>query len=181
MKPETCHEDHQRADSMLSMRTAFALEVGSTRKAGASQRTWAPAPSFSAPSRDQAFIELLAAFRPHGGLMRGIDLADILVRRGQGDHAGLARMIVAGLVISFEWNHCYWVPAFQLDGYSLVVRSGAGRAIAHLAGVFDGWDAATWFATPNPWLSERAPVDVLEEDENAVANAARIARFVITG
>jgi hypothetical protein len=90
-------------------------------------------------------------------------------------------MIVTGKIISFGWNQDYWIPTFQLNGYSLDVRSGPQRAITHLCDVFDGWEAATWFATPNPWLRERAPVEMVDDEEEAVANAARIARFIVTG
>lgn len=172
--------DHQ-PEFVLSMQTALALELGSSHRVGGVARTWTPVPASPTAIRDHAFVALLTALRPFGGLMRVDDLADVLVRRGQGDHASLARAIVSGELISFEWNRDYWVPVFQLDGYSLVLKSGARKAVAQLAGVFDGWDVSIWFATPNPWLAERAPVQVIEEDEDAVADAARAARFVVKG
>jgi hypothetical protein len=173
--------DEPQAGILPSMRTALALEVGSPNRAGGAVRRVLAASAASPPDRDYAFIELLNAFRPHGGLMRGDDLAELLVRRRRGDHAGLARMIVAGRMISFAWNHDYWVPVFQLDGYSLDVRRGPEAAMAQLCGVFDGWDAAVWFATPNPWLHDQTPLDLVDADADAVVNAARIARFLLKG
>jgi hypothetical protein len=35
------------------------------------------------------------------------------------------------------------------------------------------WQAALWFATPTSWLGGRRPVDVMDEDPDAVIDAAR--------
>jgi hypothetical protein len=131
--------------------------------------------------RDHAFIGLLDAFRSHGGLLRGDELADALARKGQGDHSALARMIVAGQVVSFEWNGEYWLPAFQLQGDGLALRPEAARVVAELSGVLDGWETAGWFATRNGALQDRVPVDVIRHNPDEVVNAARLERFVARG
>jgi hypothetical protein len=35
------------------------------------------------------------------------------------------------------------------------------------------WQAALWFTTPTSWLGGRRPVDVLDDDPDAVVEAAR--------
>lgn len=132
--------------------------------------------------RDDAnFIALLNAYRPTGGLLRGDDLADLRAMRDQGDHAALARSIVAGEILCFEWNRTFWVPAFQLEGDSLIVGSGAHSVLAELSRAFDGWSAAQWFAAPNAWLRDRAPVDLMASDLPAVIDAARADCFIANG
>lgn len=74
-----------------------------------------------------------------------------------------------------------WIHAFQIEGFTLDVQEGAQEAISQLTDASDDWDAATWFATPNPWLCERAPMVAVAEGSDAVAQAARIARFIEPG
>lgn len=131
------------------------------------------------PMRDAAFIALLDAYRPTGGLLRGDDLADLLIARDSGDHATLARSIVAGEILSFDWNRTIWVPAFQLDPDSLTAGSATRRVLAELSGAFDGWSAAQWFVAPNAWLRECTPLELLETRLDAVLDAARADHFIV--
>lgn len=130
---------------------------------------------------DASFIALLNAYRPTGGLLRGDDLADLQAMRDQGDRVALARSIVAGEILCFEWNRTFWVPAFQLDRDSLLVASGARSVLAELSRAFDSWLAAQWFVAPNAWLRGGAPVDLMVSDLPAVIDAARADRFIATG
>ncbi|MGJ7507564.1 hypothetical protein [Variovorax sp. GT1P44] len=127
--------------------------------------------------RDAAFIALLSAFRPTGGLFRGDELADLLIARRSGDHASLARSIVSGEILCFDWNRTLWIPAFQLDRDSLAAGIATRRVLAELSRIFDGWSAAHWFVAPNAWLQERAPIELLDAQFDAVLHAARAQCF----
>lgn len=123
--------------------------------------------------RDAAFIALLNAYRTTGGLMRGEDLAGLQIARGSGDLSSLARSIVSGEILCFDWNQTIWVPAFQLDRDSLTPGSSMRRVLAELSGAFDGWSAAHWFVAPNARLRECTPIELLGAQLEAVLDAAR--------
>jgi hypothetical protein len=121
------------------------------------------------------------AYRATGGIARGEDLARWLEDRQLGDFVTLARLIVSGVVFSFEWQDAFWIPMFQFDRHDLSVRPGPQRVLAELAADFDGWSLAVWFAEPNSWLADRRPVDLLESNLDAVLQAARADRFIAAG
>lgn len=130
---------------------------------------------------DHLFVAMRTAFRPTGGVARGEDLAGWMAARQRGDHASLARMIVNGDVISFEWNDSFWLPMFQFDPVDLSIRPGPRQVVKELHDDCDGWTLSAWFARPNGWLDDSAPVDRIASDLPAVLNAARADRFVVTG
>ena len=77
-----------------------------------------------------------------------------------------------GKIFGVERQGRVLYPAFQFDG--------DGRPKPVVAEVLQAlgkrgpWQIASWFATPNGWLSDdRRPVDVMDTDPDAVVNAAR--------
>jgi hypothetical protein len=78
----------------------------------------------------------------------------------------------AGRALGVEWNGKTVFPAFQFgaDGQP---RPVIGGVLAHLrrAGLSD-WQAALWFTSPSGWLDDRRPVDLLDDDPEAVETAA---------
>ena len=77
-----------------------------------------------------------------------------------------------GKIFGVERQGRVFYPAFQFDG--------DGRPKPVVAKVLQAlgkrgpWQTASWFATPNGWLSDdRPPVDVMDTDPDAVVNAAR--------
>ena len=139
-----------------------------------------PASSVDA-ARDRQFAMMLRAFRETGGLARGDEVADALVQRGVGDLSQLARWIVSREVLSLDWKGEVWVPWFQFDLRTMALREAAPRVTAELVPAFDRWQQALWFATPNVWLDERLPADVLATDPAGVMSAARADRFADAG
>jgi hypothetical protein len=93
----------------------------------------------------------------------------------------LARWIVERRVVSFGLRGEYLVPMFQFEGAYMAVRRSVSAVLAELKGVFDDWDLAIWFASPNDWLGEHAPLHVLPIDPHAVLQAARADRFIAQG
>lgn len=130
---------------------------------------------------DRDFVDMLAAYRATGGIVRTDDLARLLKDRPRVGMASLASLIRAGDVFGFEWRRSYWLPMFQFELRDLAVRSAPRQVIAELAADFDGLGLALWFAQPNSWLCDRRPVDLLNSQLNDVLDAARADRFIATG
>ncbi len=122
---------------------------------------------------DPQFVAALDAYRGSGGLAPAEELLSSF-RRGCGHElATLARWIVARQVISFTWQARTWLPLFQLNPDDLSPRRDLAPVLAALNAVHDDWEAAHWFATPNPWLAECTPVSKVASDLPAVLLAAR--------
>ena len=119
--------------------------------------------------RDRAFIDLLRAYRCHGGLARESQLP------------GRCGAPAGSWPIRFEWNGVGWLPLFQFEQGTLALREAPRRVIAELSPAFDGWSMATWFAEPNSWLDGARPVKRLDADLTAVLEAARVDRFIAAG
>ena len=134
----------------------------------------------SVPS-SRGFKALLAAFQATGGAARGDELAGLMADRQLGTLASLARNIVSGEVLSFEWRHSFWVPMFQFELDDLSLKKGPRKVLAELVKVLEPWAIAAWFAQPNSWLKYQRPVDLLDSNLSAVFAAARADRFVANG
>lgn len=138
------------------------------------------AADWNEPRGDASLAPLVAACRGAGGLVRGDDLAQLLEDRGDGNIVALARQIVAGEVIAFEWHGCVWIPLFQFEAEGLGVRRSLQPVLAELGPHYDGAGLAAWFVEPNGWLDEARPIDLLESRPAEVLQAARADRFVAT-
>ena len=62
-------------------------------------------------------------------------------------------------------------PAFQFDAQGRP-RQMISKVLAALGTEVGGWQTALWFVTPNGWLDEEKPVDMLEREPLAVLDAA---------
>ena len=93
----------------------------------------------------------------------------------------LARWIVGREVISFDWQSTTMLPLFQFDLSSMTMRQSVTELLHELTEVFDDWDLALWFAQPNSWLDQQAPVALLNLDPKGVLDAARADRFIARG
>ena len=116
----------------------------------------------------EARLELL---REWGAWSAG-ELAD---RAGStaGNRSALASSWRAsGRALGVEWNGRTVYPAFQFaaDGQP---RPMIARVLAQLrrAGLSD-WQTALWFTSATGWLDDRRPVDLLEDEPEAVEAAA---------
>jgi hypothetical protein len=125
--------------------------------------------------------EVLHAFQRTGGLTSGAEVTSLLRRHTSQPISALARWIVAQRVVSFGWQGEYLLPMFQFDRADMTVRRHVSAVLDEFDGTFDDWDLATWFALPNAWLGDDAPVDVLPLDPHGVLQAARADRFIARG
>ena len=168
-------------DSRAPLRKSgpFLYEVGTAQPAS-TQRMRPPA-SMWPTDADARASEVLQAFQRTGGLVSGNEVTFLLRRRTSQPISTLARWIVAQRVVSFGWQREYLLPMFQFDRADMTVRRHVSAVLDEFDGTFDDWDLATWFALPNAWLGEDAPVDVLPLDPHGVLQAARADRFIARG
>jgi len=129
-------------------------------------------------SHDAAFISLLAAFRPTGGMARADDLATQLRVAEVGV---VARWIVEREVLSIHWNEIYWLPLFQFVKPSMGPCPVMAVILSELSPLLDEWDLAEWFCQPSGWLGDLTPAASLRLSGEAVLQAARADRFAIGG
>lgn len=141
-----------------------------------------PAPLGAEPD-DRDFAALCTAYRASGGIARGDDLARLLSEHHSGDFVSLAMAILEGDVFAFQWRRTFWVPMFQFDlrEVSVKPKPGTRRVLTELAGEFDGWALARWFARPHHVLHGARPVDLLDANLPDVLQAARTDRFIAAG
>lgn len=125
--------------------------------------------------------DVLAAFARSGGVADCNEIMLMLRRRTSQPISMLGRWIVEQRVVSFEWRGDLVLPLFQFDRADMGVRVPVTAVLGELDGAFDDWELATWFALPNAWLDDRAPLDAIDDDPEAVRQAARADRFIARG
>jgi len=130
---------------------------------------------------DRRLESMLSAFRDHGGIMSGDAVAERMRSTCTQPISTLARWIVARSIISLAWQGLTLVPMFQFQPCDLSIRPCFSLVFDELKDTFDDWEAGLWFATPNVWLDDRAPVECLNEDWIGMLQAARTDRFIARG
>jgi hypothetical protein len=129
----------------------------------------------------QQFDAMCRAFRPHGGFVSGDEVMRCLRRNSERPLSILGRWIASRAVLNVWWRDQTPMPMFQFDLADMSVRPAYTRVAAELGAVFDDRELALWFAAPNAWLDDAAPVALLADDEFAVLQAARTDRFIARG
>jgi hypothetical protein len=129
-------------------------------------------PSAAAVWHAQRSAQARTALLRECGAWSAAELAD---RAGStaGNRSALASAWrTSGRVVGVEWHGRTVFPAFQFtaDGQPRPKLAGILRHLRR-AGLTD-WQAALWFASPTGWLDDRRPVDVLDDDPEAVELAA---------
>jgi hypothetical protein len=130
------------------------------------------------PPADRDFQTMERAFRAHGGLAGSEQVAAMLARRTDQPVSVLAHWIVEHDVLCIAWHGRLLLPLFQFDLHAMTARPIVRTVMHELMPVLGEWEAAVWFAQPNAWLADRAPVDALEPDPHAVYAAARLERHL---
>lgn len=141
-----------------------------------SERTHSERTHFAASQtghRDERFLHMLDAYRSSGGLFRGSEVNTLLEGRGRHTPGTVDRWRDKNEVIHFEWQCLTWMPRFQFDMAAKAPWAAVGLVATELAGFFDNWEMALWFAQPSPVLGGRLPADALRPDPDMVIQAAR--------
>jgi len=124
--------------------------------------------------RQYAMMEL--AYGRKGGLSSGDGIARLLRSHSSQPLSLLARWIVDRQIVSFRWRSLLLVPKFQFEPAGMRPRPTVLDVVNELAPYRDDWDLACWFAQPNARLEHRAPLDLIDDDPEAVRRAARADR-----
>ena len=140
----------------------------------------AQAPGSRKLGRDELFLQMLDAYRISGGLFRGADVNTLLEGRGRHSAGTVDSWMDKNEVIFFEWQCLTWMPRFQFDMAAKAPWTAVGLVAIELAGVFDNWEMALWFAQPSAVLEGRLPADALRSDPDQVIQAARHDRQLVT-
>lgn len=130
-------------------------------------------------TRDEQFLNMLGAFRLTGGLARGHEVTSLLHRKIGLNVSTLARWVVEGEVVCFEWQHDTWFPMFQFSGQDLAIRLCVRQVLKEFDGVLDPWETAQWFACPSANLGCRSPADEMAHNPDLVLEAARSSRYIV--
>jgi len=168
----------KHAPAVTRERCPFLEQVGEVQPLA---RLRAPAQPSWRSEGDARAGEVFAAFARTGGLASCGEVTGMLRRRTSQPVSMLGRWIVDHRVVSFAWRGELVLPMFQFDPADMGVSPAVGAVLDELDGTFDDWDLATWFALPNAWLGDVAPVDAIDRDPDAVRHAARADRFIARG
>jgi hypothetical protein len=120
-----------------------------------------------------AFIDLLDAYQPYGGLTRTNGLPAGGHVRSYGQVRLVDDLVVQGELIAFTWHNTIWIPMFQFDMLGIEVEPNPQVVVATLGLGCNGWALAKWFVQPNPWLESDTPIDCLDSRLSDVLYAAR--------
>lgn len=129
-----------------------------------------PAAVLQARRNAEARSALLAEF----GALRSSEIAELAGSRA-GNRAALAnRWRSEDRLVAVPVGDELLYPGFQFtsEGRPHSTVGAALEALRSDPQVSD-WQAALWFVGPNGWLGGRRPVDVLDAEPDAVADAAR--------
>lgn len=133
------------------------------------------------PMEHMQFETMCRAFSGHGGFVGADELVERFRFVVDQPLSRLARWIASRSAISISWRAQTLIPAFQFTTVGVSIRPSCTDVLQELRDVFDEWELALWFASPNAWLGNAIPVDVLEGSRPAVLQAARADRFIARG
>jgi hypothetical protein len=93
--------------------------------------------------------------------------------QAQNRHALAARWRKEGRVFGVPYRGQTLYPGFQFDPVSGQVKPAVREVLARLPrDRMSDWESALWWTAANGWLRDRRPVDVLDDEPDAVADAA---------
>jgi hypothetical protein len=127
------------------------------------------------------------AFSSTGGIVSADEVVTRLGRHTDQPISQLARWIVDHAVLSFPWRTRTMLPLFQFQFQfqfhlaSITIHPTVTAVIGELVPVLGDWDISVWFAEPNAWVSDTAPVEAIDRDVHAVLDAARAERYLARG
>lgn len=130
--------------------------------------------------RQTQFDLMRRTFSDLGGLLCSEELERRLRPAVDQPISQIARWIVSRSIVTVQWQARTWIPAFQFLLPDFAVRPCCARVLCELEAVFDDWELACWFASPNAWLGGASPASCVEQDV-LVLQAARADRFIARG
>lgn len=128
--------------------------------------------------RNAQFVDMMMAFRGHGGMLRSPEVGDSTGSRRRRVDAPCEQAPAAPQLICFDWDASSWVPMFQFEPDTSRVRARVRCVVERLPGAFSHWDVSVWFATPNRWLNLQRPVALVAGECDRVCAAAGLTRVI---
>lgn len=125
--------------------------------------------------------EIGRVFERHGGVASVEEVALLMRLHCDQPVSQLARWIVGSKIVHFVDQSQTWVPLFQFDLDDMSIRPAVITLLGELSPVMENDELAAWFVTRNEWLSDAAPIEMMEADIQAVLDPARADRFVTRG
>jgi hypothetical protein len=116
----------------------------------------------------EARARLLSEF----GALTSAQVADLVGSEARNRSSLAHRWRKEGRLLGVSYRGTVWYPGFQFHDDEVVPAVAAVLHELTRAGMSD-WETALWFTTPNGWLDERRPVDLLLGQPEVVAEAAR--------
>ncbi len=116
----------------------------------------------------EARQELLNEF----GVLDSEQVAQLAGSTAKNRSATVSRYLAGGQVFAIEHRGGRYYPAFQFDSDGRP-RPVIAQVLAALQPYgLNGWEIALWFTTASGWLDDRRPVDLLDDDPDAIVAAA---------
>jgi len=137
-----------------------------------------PAHATAISQEFREYIVMKRAFQATGGMDSGDEVARRLVCCSTQPISTVARWILNRDVLAFRWACQTLIPLFQFEPIDMGLNPAVRSVLGELSDIYDRWGCALWFATPNPWLQEQRPVDIIRTQAQQVLDAARVERFV---
>lgn len=128
-------------------------------------------------SQDSRFLRLLADLRPYGGMLPIEEVRSI----GFVQHAGLSlgESLLQRNLFALTWRHRQWLPMFQFHMPGGALSTNVSRIAGLMHPVLQGYKLAEWFVSPNGWLNDQCPLDLIDTDTAHVRHAAQADCFLL--
>jgi hypothetical protein len=130
-------------------------------------------PTASAVLQARRNAEARSALLTEFGALRSADVAELAGSRAANRAALANRWRAERRLVAVPVGDELLYPGFEFTSEGKP-HPAVGAALVALRSNPDvsDWQAALWFAAPNGWLGGRRPVDLLDAEPDAVANAA---------
>lgn len=135
-------------------------------------------PALLQANEDYQYREMERSFRANGGIASADEVTAMLGKHTDQPISMLARWIVGREVLNFDWRAHKMLPLFQFELRTMTLRPSVTDVISELVPVLNDWELALWFARPNGWVHDAAPVETIDVDARAVYDAARADRYL---
>src|SRR6202008_4574182 len=111
---------------------------------------------------DRQLQSITCGLRHHGGLATFDDVVLRMAPQIAQPAVALSRWMKQGVVIHLARKTEALLPLFQFDLTELGLDGRVAPVLQELGGIFDNWELALWFVTPNECTAGKAPVDMLQ-------------------
>jgi hypothetical protein len=130
-----------------------------------------PTPTVVLQARRNA--QARAAMLEEFGALTAAEVADLAGSEAKNSSALAGRWRREGRVLAVEHLGTLYYPGFQFDS-SGKPRPDIARVLRYLGSPdVTSWQQVLWFTSANGWLGGRRPVDLLDDDGDAVVAAAK--------